>query len=166
MFYKVLILALHPSDDLRNHLKTLHLTSNPALQPVKLTATSTVRSMNLDGYLTNVLKQGYLDRQQVGGDPAKKGKKSGAGAKRLRTQAEDLEEGRTYEWRWGPRAHVEVGEENVGRFIAEFMIESDADADDEGAGGAAAARKRQEDIMKKMYGGIEKAAGGTLAELK
>jgi len=117
----------------------------------------------LDTYLSGLLKQNYLDRQQVG-DAARKGKKGGAGSKRLRTQAEDLEEGRAYEWRWGPRAHCEVGEENIGRFMAEFMVEREANQD--GGGNSQAARKRREENLEKMYAGIEKAAGGKFAEFK
>lgn len=124
--------------------------------------------MNLDTYLSNLLKHGYLDRQQVGGDAARKGKKGGS--KRLRTQAEDLEEGIMYEWRWGPRAHCEVGEEDIGKFVAEFMVDGEVNEEEEGgraAGGrgAAVARKKQEDLLKKMYSGVEKAAGGKLAEV-
>lgn len=119
--------------------------------------------MNLDSFLSSILRQGYLDRQEIGGEAARKGKKS-AGSKRLRTQAEDLEEGRVYEWRWGPRAHCEVGEEGIAKFVAEFMIENDDM--DEAPGGTATSKKKKEETMKKMYTGIEKAAGGKLAELK
>ncbi|CAA7264566.1 unnamed protein product [Cyclocybe aegerita] len=147
--------------DLRRHLKTLHLSSNPASHPVKFNASATVRALTLDTYLSTLLRQGYLDRQQIGGEAAKKGKKSGAGSKRLRTQAEDLEEGRMYEWRWGARAFCEVGEEAVAKFIAQFMVESEGDGEEEGRDA-----RRQEELMKKMYKGIEKAAGGKLTELK
>lgn len=156
--------------DLRRFLKTLHLPSNPAVQPVRFNASSTVRAINIDIYLSNLLKHGYLDRQQVGGDAARKGKKGG-GSKRLRTQAEDLEEGIMYEWRWGPRAHCEVGEENIGKFVAEFMVDGEVNEEEEGGrvagrGGTATATRKQETILKKMYSGVEKAAGGKLAELK
>ncbi|KAF8814581.1 MAGE-domain-containing protein [Phlegmacium glaucopus] len=151
--------------DLRRHLKALHLPSNPNVRPIRYTASSTTRSQNIDGYLSQLLKQGYLDRQQVGGDTgAKTGKKPGGGSKRLRTQAEDLE-GRTYEWRWGVRAFSEVGEENIGKFIAEFMVSTDVNQEEEGRG-AAAARTKEEALVKKMYTGVEKAAGGKLMELK
>ena len=105
----------------------------------------------------------------MGGDAARKGKKGG-GSKRLRTQAEDLEEGIMYEWRWGPRAHCEVGEENIGKFVAEFMVDGEVNEEEEGGqvagrrGGTA--RRKQETTLKKMYSGVEKAAGGKLAELK
>lgn len=152
--------------DLRRHLKSLHLPSNPNTRPIRYTASSTTRSQNIDGYLSHLLKQGYLDRQQVGGDVgAKKGKKPGAGSKRLRTQAEDLEEGRTYEWRWGVRAFSEIGEEYIGKFIAEFMVSTEINQEEEGRG-AAAARAKEEALVKQMYSGVEKAAGGKLMELK
>ena len=160
--------------DMRKHLKSLHLPSNPSLRPIRYTASSTTRCQNIDSYLSHILKQGYLDRQQVGDVGAKKGgKKLGAGSKRLRTQAEDREEGRTYEWRWGPRAFSEVGEEYIGKFIAEFMVRSEVDEEGEGrgeaaAGGAtsAAARAKEKALVEKMYVGVEKAAGGKLMGLK
>ena len=152
--------------DLRRHLKSLHLPSNPGIRSIRYTASSTTRSQNIDGFLSQLLKQGYLDRQQVGGDAgAKKGKRPGAGSKRLRTQAEDLEDGRTYEWRWGVRAFSEVGEEYIGKFIAEFMVSAEVNQEEDGQG-AAAARVKEDALVKKMYVGVEKAAGGNLMELK
>ena len=154
------------SVDLRKHLKSLHLPSNPSLRPIRYTASSTTRCQNIDGYLSHILKQGYLDRQQVGDVGAKKGGKPG---KRLRTQAEDREEGRTYEWRWGPRAFSEVGEEYIGKFIAEFMVSSEADQEEGAAAAAAtsaAARAKEKALVEKMYVGVEKAAGGKLMALK
>ncbi|KAF8183694.1 MAGE family-domain-containing protein [Pholiota molesta] len=141
--------------DLRRYLQTLHLPSNPNVLPVQHSASATTRSLNLDSYLSNLIRQGYLDRYQVGGEAAGKKGKKGGGMKRLRTQAEDLDEGRTYEWRWGARAFCEVGEEFVAKFVAEFMV-----GNVDGDGG------RQEELVKKMYAGVEKAAGGKLAELR
>jgi hypothetical protein len=152
------------SGDLRRYLKSLRLPSNPNVQPIRYNTSSTIRSTTLDTYLSGLLKQGYLDRQQVGDQ--RKGKKGGVGSKRLRTQAEDLEDGRAYEWRWGPRAHCEVGEENIGRFIAEFMVEREVNEDQGGNTQGRAATRRREDKVQKMYIGIEKAAGGKLVELK
>lgn len=153
---------------MRKHLKSLHLPSNPSLRPIRYSASSTTRCQNIDGYLSHLLKQGYLDRQQVGDVGAKKGGKPGAGSKRLRTQVEDREEGRVYEWRWGPRAFSEVGEEYIGKFIAEFMVSTDIDEEEEGraADAAAAARAKEKALVKKMYIGVERAAGGKLMELK
>jgi len=121
--------------------------------------------MDLDTYLSKLIQQNYIDRQQVGGDGAGKKAKKGGGVKRLRTQAEDMEEGRVYEWRWGTRAFSEVGEEDVARFIAEFMVGNEGEGDEEGAG-SAAERRRQQALAEKMYAGVQKAAGGKLQELK
>ena len=152
--------------DLRKYLKSLHLPSNPSLRPIRYTASSTTRSQNIDGYLSHLLKQGYLDRQQVGDVGAKKGGKPG-GSKRLRTQVEDREDGRTYEWRWGARAFSEVGEEYIGRFIAEFMVSTEIDQEEEERGaGAGAARAKEKALVEKMYVGVERAAGGKLNALK
>ena len=64
--------------DLRRYLKTLHLPSNPNIHPVHHTTSATTRALTLDSYLGNLLRQGYLDRQQVGGDASgKKGRKGG-----------------------------------------------------------------------------------------
>ena len=152
--------------DLRKHLKSLHLPSNPSFRPIRYTASSTTRSQNIDAYLSHLIKQGYLDRQLVGDVGAKK--KPGVLGKRLRTQAEDREEGRTYEWRWGVRAFSEVGEESIGKFIAEFMVSTEIDQEEEGRGAAAtdAARAKETALVGKMYVGVEKAAGGKLMGLK
>jgi len=146
-------------------LRTLHLPSNPGVHPILQTAISTQRALDVDEFLGHLLKLGYLDRQQIGGEAGKKGKKGGVGVKRLRSQAEDQEAGITYEWRWGPRSFCEVGEQNIAQFVAEFMVQSDGDQDEGGAAGARARNRRQEQ-MQKMYAGVEKAAGGKLTELK
>ncbi|KAF9552820.1 MAGE-domain-containing protein [Agrocybe pediades] len=167
ILYTILALILvhgraAPDAELRRHLKTLHLPSTGG-KPVLNTATATERAQDLNEFLGNLLKLGYLDRQQIGGD-AKKGKKTGTGVKRVRNQADEQEAGITYEWRWGPRSFCEVGEENIAQFIAEFMVQNDNDEQEEGAGGARD-RNRQQERLKKMYTGVEKAAGGKLAEL-
>ena len=145
--------------DLRRYLKTLHLPSNPNVHPIHHTTSATTRALNLDSYLSNLLRQGYLDRQEVGGDASGKKGRKGGGVKRLRTQAEDMDEGRTYEWRWGPRAFCEVGEELIANFVAEFMVGSH-DEDE------AMSHERHQELVAKMYSGLEKAAGGKLTELK
>src|ERR1700761_1133945 len=105
-------------------LKRLGLTASGE---IAFSAASTHRTLTLDAYLTNLIRQGYLDRQQVGADP-KKGK-----GKRGRISQADEDSGQTYEWRWGPRAQSEVGEQAIGAFIADFMVtqERAEDAEDE-----------------------------------
>jgi melanoma-associated antigen len=108
--------------------------------------------MSLDTFLTTIMRQGYIDRFALGGDPSKK-----QGAKRGRaTQAADDDGGATYEWRWGNRASCEISEVSIAKFVAELMT-SNTGADDDGG----AANK-----AKRMFDGIAKAAGGTLSDLK
>ena len=85
----------------------------------------------------------------------------------MRTQAEDQEAGKLYEWRWGPRSFSEVGEQSIAGFVAEFMVTSGVEGEEEEEGAEAARSKaRQKEVMKRMYTGIEKAAGGNLTDLR
>ncbi|KAJ7487288.1 MAGE family-domain-containing protein [Mycena galericulata] len=152
--------------DLRMMLKRLRL---PATGIVAFSAGSTHRTLTLDAYLTQLNRQGYLDRQQVG-DAGKKGK-----GKRGRVAQADDDAGQTYEWRWGARAQSEVGERAVAAFVAEFMVGEEGreePEEEEEAGGSAAGRARAakrradgESKLEKMTKGIERAAGGQLAEI-
>lgn len=159
-----------PDNELRLHLKNLRLTPTTT---INLTKYSTTRSVTLDTYLTQLLKQGYLDRLQVGGDAKQlKAKAKGkGGAKRVRGDEEDTD-GTTYEWRWGPRAYSEVGEKAIAQFVAEFMVRDGLEGDDEedgaGVNGRAGGSSQTEAKKKldKMMLGIEKAAGGSLADVK
>jgi hypothetical protein len=122
--------------------------------------------MKVDDYLSLLLRQGYLDRQIVG-------EVSGAGRKRARGKVggdahNDMGRlaGDIYEWRWGARAFCEVGETDIARFVAEFMANDGAggepgdDEEDEGTEG------RRKTKVEKMYMGVRKAAGGSLAEIR
>lgn len=156
---------------LRAHLKELGLPSTAGRSPIHLTTISTHRSLKLDDYLSQLLRQNYLDRQVVG-------EVSGAGRKRARGKvgggdgnndgmvggaAADM-----YEWRWGARAFCEVGEKDIAKFVAEFMANHGAGAAgrDEGDDEDGAGEQRKKERVKKMYMGVEKAAGGTLAEIR
>jgi len=146
--------------DLRAYLKRLRL---PSSGNIAFNAHSTHRNVSLDQYLTTLIRQGYIDRQEIGAESKKtKGK-----AKRARA---DDDSGNTYEWRWGNRAQSEIGEKGIAQFVAEFMVGEEAEDDDEDEGsGRARANKRQaeaENKLAKMTKGIEKAAGGQLADLK
>ncbi|KAJ7113007.1 MAGE family-domain-containing protein [Mycena epipterygia] len=151
--------------DLRAMLKRLRL---PATGTIAFSAASTHRSLTLDAYLTILIRQGFLDRQQVG--EAKKGK--GAGKRGRVAQGED-DAGQTYEWRWGTRAQSEVGEKAIAAFVADFMVAGDQadepDEEEEAGVGRARANKRRADAaskLEKMTKGIERAAGGQLADIK
>ncbi|KAJ2933176.1 hypothetical protein H1R20_g3905, partial [Candolleomyces eurysporus] len=151
-----------PESDLRSFLRQLHLPANGS--PVHFTTSSTLRSLSVDNYLHLLWRQQYLERRVVG-----EANKPG-GNKRMRaTQAprDDENSNQMYEWRWGPRAICEVGEQKIAEFVAEFMVDG-GDADDEEDNNRANRNRRQaakEEKVKKMVTGIEKAAGGRLSAI-
>jgi hypothetical protein len=155
-----------PTVDFRAHLKQLGL---PLTRTLTFNAQSTHKNMSVEQYLSMLIRQGYLDRQQTG----EAGKKTGK-AKRGRIAANaDDDSGTTYEWRWGPRAQSEVGEKGIAQFVAEFMVgdagddeEDDEEAGRRGRGRGGAGKESAQDKLEKMLKGIEKAAGGQLADMK
>ncbi|KAH9917722.1 MAGE family-domain-containing protein [Fomitopsis serialis] len=165
VLYIVLSLILVDSRIVRDHemrqlLKRLRLGSGTQMP---LSARSTA-SLSVDQLLSTWVRQGYLDRQRVG-EPGK-GKRGRGGV----PAASQVPNGNAtneeqWEWRWGPRAHAEVSEKAMARFVAEFMVdmelkgaaaESDEDAEDEDAGRGEDWRKR----VERVYNGVERAAAG------
>ncbi|KAJ7211020.1 MAGE-domain-containing protein [Mycena rebaudengoi] len=155
--------------DLRNYLKRLRL---PLTGTVNFSAQATHRTLSVEAYLTGLMRQGYIDKHQIGASTNNAGKKGG---KRSRATQGD-EDGQTYEWRWGNRAQSEVGEQALAKFVAEFMVvegRAEEQAEEEEGEGTQQARARakkrekdQEVRLDKMIKGIERAAGGQLAEIK
>jgi melanoma-associated antigen len=145
--------------ELRSYLRNLHLPSTATGTPVNFTTASPIHSLSTDAFLTQLIKQNYLERRATGDTGRAGGGKRG---RATQTQRRDDDDGarEMYEWRWGTRSMCEVGEEAIARFVAEFMVEG-VEADDE----AQSAQKRK-DQYKKMYSGIEKAAGGKLSDVK
>ncbi len=139
--------------ELRSYLTKLRLSN------IAFTSRSTTRSVPLDTYLQTLLRQGYLDRMSLA-DASKKGGAKAGKSKRVR--ADDGEGAVKYEWRWGSRAHTEIGEEGIAEFVAEFMI---GPLDEEGEGGGRRQKEREKKV-EKMVQGIGRAAGGGLAEFK
>ncbi|KAI9065678.1 MAGE-domain-containing protein [Trametes sanguinea] len=161
-------------NDLRAILKRLQLPSNAS---IPLSSQSTSQNLSIDAYLSQLARQGYLDKHRLGG--AGRGAPKRARASQHATQAASAAHDDSvlaaYEWRWGPRAHAEVGERGIARFVAEFMAvrpgggghdEDDGDGENEDAVGAPADEgtlKRVEMIFK----GIERAAAGApLADVR
>ncbi|KAF8635766.1 hypothetical protein AX17_003865 [Amanita inopinata Kibby_2008] len=160
-----------PDMDLRANLKRLRL---PTGGEVAFSALSTHKTLTVDQYLSTLLRQNYIDREQVGEGKIGKGKGNKRG--RVATQApQDDEEGTTYQWRWGPRAYCEVGEKAIAKFVAEFMVgkQTDAEGDEEEQGRDGSSRRARGkerpsagSKVEKMLEGIEKAAGGNLTDLR
>lgn len=94
----------------------------------------------------------------------------------MRAGAGGQDEGTKWEWKWGPRAHAEVGELAIARFVAEFMVrkpgsssrrvssgdgdgeEGDGDGDGDGEEDGGEGERK----VVAMVGAIKRAAGGEL----
>lgn len=151
--------------DLRSNLKRLRL---PPTATISFNAQSTHKQITVDAYLNLLCRQGYIEHQRLGDAGKAPGGKRGRAP--AATQA-NAEEGATYEWRWGNRAHSEVGEMGIGTFAAEFMVERMGMEDEEEEdGGRGAGKGKRNDarkkLLEKMIKGIGRAAGGSLAEIK
>ncbi|KAG8215919.1 MAGE-domain-containing protein [Butyriboletus roseoflavus] len=164
--------------DLRANLKRLRISPSGTIPS---NAQSTHRSIPFDTFLQHLVRQGYLDRVRLGDTKSTTGKRRGrVSATQGNGNAEDNPQ--AYEWRWGNRAHGEVGERAVGEFMGEFMVQqtrvADVEEEEEGAGaGAGASGGRRPGKQKQKEGGMEKrlettvkaierAAGGNLTDVK
>ncbi|KAF8272190.1 MAGE family-domain-containing protein [Lactarius quietus] len=164
--------------DLRMLLRRLRL--RPPTQ-IALPAHTPHRTLAFDAYLTQLQRQGYLDRARFGaGGAAQKRRRGGAGATQQPGGGGGEENDVAWEWRWGPRAAVEIGEVAVARFVAEFMAERASGGGAAGSAGGGAggeegsdeevggrrARAHREEAQKRLAAllkGVELAAGGDLA---
>jgi hypothetical protein len=157
LFFKPQTRAQLSEADLRAQLKRLNLDYGANI-PVSVQATH--QTVTIENFLSQAQRSNYLEQSRVGADgTSKRGGKRGRGGDDDNVQ---------YEWRWGPRAHSEIGEQGIGRFLAEFMAErstaeqGDDDSDDDGAERQRALRK----MTEKRFQGIETAAGGTLHDVR
>ena len=156
----------------------------PPIQ-LALPAHSPHRTLTFDAYLSQLQRQGYLDRTRIGpgasgagGTSQKRGRSRGGGATQ---QGGGEDNDAAWEWRWGPRSMAEIGEAAVARFVAEFMAErasggggargmatgdggGDGEVSDE-EGSADRARAHREESQRRLavlLKGVERAAGGDL----
>ena len=131
--------------------------------------------MPIDTFLQHLVRQGYLDRVRLGDTKSATGKRRGRVSA---TQGNGDTEGnpQAYEWRWGNRAHGEVGEQAVASFIGEFMVERTRPADveeEEEEGGRRRGKQKQkqkeggmEKQLETVVKAIERAAGGNLTDVR
>ena len=158
----------------------------PPIQ-LALPAHSPHRILTLDAYLSQLQRQGYLDRTRIGagagGTSQKRGRGRGGGATQQGGGSGGGDDNdAAWEWRWGPRSMAEIGEAAVARFVAEFMAErasgggggrgsaagdggGDGEVSDE-EGGVHRARAHREESQRRLAAllkGVERAAGGDLA---
>ena len=172
--------------DLRMLLRRLRL--RPPIQ-LALPAHSPHRTLTFDAYLSQLQRQGYLDRTRIGaggsgagGTSQKRGRGRGGGATQQSGGSGGGDDSdAAWEWRWGPRSMAEIGEAAVARFVAEFMAErassgsgargiaagdggGDGEVSDE-EGSAHRARAHREESQRRLavlLKGVERAAGGGL----
>ena len=147
--------------DLKAFLRRLRLQPNT---PVPTNARVQHPQVPLETFLGQCVRQGYLDLQRLGDA---KGAQKKRGRALAATQAGNGEEAVILEWRWGPRARAEVGEQDVARFVADFMVERarrEATADDDDDDDIEETPEVKK-LRERTFGGIEKAAGGQLAAL-
>ena len=101
---------------LKKHLKTFHLGFSSILS---LPPRSSEREIKLEAYLLNLVKQNYLDRVRVGFPGSTAPAQSQPSRRKSRMEDDDGEA--SFEWRWGSRAHAEIGEDSVAGYVADFM---------------------------------------------
>ncbi|QRV81244.1 Melanoma-associated antigen G1 [Ceratobasidium sp. AG-Ba] len=166
------------------------------LKPLGLTATTEMllpittpkRKMKFPDFLGHLMKLGYIERQRAAAaavaagatqQPRKRGRQSQA------TQDDD-EDGAAVEWRWGSRAHAEIGEKAVAEFMVDFMVErairdaakqlrrqaqtqeeeeEEGDETAERAKDRAALDERGQKMREVMMRDVERSAGGHLSEV-
>ena len=169
--------------DLRLLLRRLRL--RPPTQ-IALPAHTPHRTLAFDAYLTQLQRQGYLDRARIGASGAAQKRRRGGGGATQQPGGGGEENDVVWEWRWGPRAAAEIGEVAVGRFVAEFMAERASRGGAGGGGGPGRsagsgaggeegsdeelggrrARAHRDEAQKRLAAllkGVEHAAGGDLA---
>ncbi|CEL57145.1 hypothetical protein RSOLAG1IB_08377 [Rhizoctonia solani AG-1 IB] len=150
------------------------------------------RRMKFPEFLTHLTKLGYLERARAATalagtqQPKKRGRQS-------QVAADDDDDGATIEWKWGSRAHAEMGEKAVAEFMVEFMVEraikdaarqlrrngptqggDEEDDDDEANVGRAERNEREKDkaalearaekMREAMMRDVERSAGGHLSD--
>lgn len=136
-------------NELRALLKRLRLHSGTQLAYNEHT---THAELTLETFLSQAIRQGYLDRTRIGETKGPGAKKRGRAPATQNPDGQD--DGHLWEWRWGHRAFSEIGEVGIAKLAAELMVQrgSRRIEDDPESGG----KKR----LLAVYQGIEKAAGG------
>ncbi|KAI0686462.1 MAGE family-domain-containing protein [Cytidiella melzeri] len=148
--------------DLRRILKRLRI---PLSADVPLNSRSTAQS-TIDAYLAQCARQGYLERHRVGQAKVGADKKRGRAPAGTQRGAGGEDEGDTWEWKWGPRAMAEIGEADMARFVAEFMVDSSMMGEEDDDGEARAVNEaRRKKKLETMMKGVERASGGDLVDV-
>lgn len=144
---------------LRAQLKKLRLVSGSIIE---VGSTNAPKKSTLEQYLTLAIKQGYLDRVNVGNAA---GTKTGAKRGRGGATRADGEEGTVdLEWRWGERAHAEISEQGISGFVVSFMTDQSRPVGNVQESDRAK-KERREKVQKQLTADIIKAAQGPLTKI-
>ncbi|KAF8131366.1 MAGE-domain-containing protein [Boletus edulis] len=132
--------------DLKANLERLLI---PPGGTIPSNAQSTHRSMPVDTFLQQLVRQGYIDRVRLGDTKSTTGKRRGRFSL---SQGNAEGNPQACEWRWG---------QAIAWFVGEFMVERTRTAD---------AEEEEEEFMEKrletVVKAIERAAGGNLTDVK
>jgi hypothetical protein len=146
----------------------------------------------VDAFLGTLVKQGYLERVRsasaAGGGGGRAAEGAASGKRAMARRRTDGDEAEAFEWRWGARSEIEIGERNVAHFVGEVFLgappgdggarnadgrERRARASGAGAGargprasgaGAAPATQGSAAREKALLKEIERAAGSQLVD--
>jgi hypothetical protein len=111
--------------------------------------TKSPKTVTFDQYLNMLIKQGWLDRIQVGNT---------SGAKANKRRRQDGEDGTVdLEWRWGERAQAQISEQDMGKFVVDFMVERSTLERDQPENDRERAT-RSEKLRKQLTKDVKKAA--------
>lgn len=127
-----------------------------------------IKPLTIDAYLTQLVKQSYLDKQKTSLASTHGGQKRARGGG-IVSGADDGDT--SFEWKWGTRAIAEIGEEGIGTFVVDFMdgIERERanNGEEDGTrGNSRQERERREKRQDKVLTAIGRAAGGGLVSYK
>ncbi|PWN42682.1 MAGE-domain-containing protein [Ceraceosorus guamensis] len=136
-------LSLEPSTILPNALCPEHAEQSASSRCSQRTSDRPTLSVFLD----QLVRQGYLERVKSAAAPPGTAAGTGTSSKGRRAIASKRKDGEgrpgevdNFEWRWGARAEVEVGEPNIAAFVKEVYLTSEDADDSEDAEPSAATR--------------------------
>ncbi|KIM31277.1 hypothetical protein M408DRAFT_327538 [Serendipita vermifera MAFF 305830] len=151
-----------PDPSLRSQLKKLRLTSTSIIEVGSVNAP---KRSTLEQYLTLAIKQGYLDRVNIGNAAGARTGATKRGRGGNNAVRADGEEGAVdIEWRWGERAHAEISEQGISDFVVAFMTDQSRPAGNV-AESERAKKERREKVRKQLNTDILKAAQAPLTKI-
>lgn len=108
--------------------------SSSGTQATQTQARQRAKQGTLDGFLTAMVKQSYLEKQRadVSADGQAKNDSGNATQSRTKRSRATDDENTVWEWRWGNRSEVEIGEQRVASLMADIFLDPSASNDGTG----------------------------------